>query len=267
MADTFGGRVFDRIPSAYDPRNYPLASLLAVYKSAEDKILEAQLEDLNARVTALEHGQPAPAPVPVPPTPVPPVPAVTSRLWPHPAVTLDQQNTGRCVGHGWAAWFEVTSSPEIVPPTVDLNPVALKMYSDAQRITGQPQDDQSGTTVAAGAKAARQDYAHNISAYHVAASVAEAQQAILKIGPVVVGTDWYSNMMDPDNANVIHASGSVVGGHCLLWIGYDPAKKGAENTLLNSWGSSWGQNGEVQISDADLRKLFSTGAEFYCPTI
>ena len=37
------------------------------------------------------------------------------------------------------------------------------------------------------------------------------------------------------------ASESVVGGHCVLMVGYDDSKSAA--LIRNSWGPDWGQGG------------------------
>lgn len=181
-------------------------------------------------------------------------------LWPI-GITLDQGPEGECVGHGWAHALAASPNPNAVVGSVILqNPVAELLYERAQFFDGSPPDEQSGASVGAGAKAAAEMGA--ITAYHWATTLTAVQQALL-LGPVVLGMNWYAGMMTPDAGGVIHPTGVLEGGHCILDRGYDPAT--GLHTLHQSWGQ-WGRNGDCYLHDADLALLLSQNGEAAIPT-
>ncbi|EFJ53006.1 hypothetical protein VOLCADRAFT_102625 [Volvox carteri f. nagariensis] len=62
--------------------------------------------------------------------------------------------------------------------------------------------------------------------------------------PVVAGFTCYENLYDDDvqSTGVIKTpKGDRIGGHCVLFVGYDDAKKRFK--FRNSWGASWGDAG------------------------
>jgi hypothetical protein len=235
-------RTFDRIPT-------PTHLRASHYVSKEDLILQGQIDALAARLTAVEH---ALNPTPVPPTPPAPVPAAWATH-----VDLDQEAEGECVGHGWAHFLAADPKPDArVGTQIKQNPTAEALYESAQRHDGSPPDEQSGASVGGGAKACVDIGA--IKAAHFSSKVADVVSA-LAVGPVVMGTDWHAGMMNPDGNGQIHATGSVVGGHCYLISAHDAATH--RFLIHNSWGSSWGHNGDAWISEADLTALLAAQGE------
>ena len=260
---TFQGRTFDCIPSPPDHRNWQLADLLAakVTRSPSERLQDAQIAALAKRVTALEAPVPPTPPIPpVPPTPPVPGGAVLFDV----PVDLDQGAEGECVGFGTT--HAILGSPngsKTVSQQILDNPTAETIYQNAQKIDGQTPDEQSGTSVLAGLKAAKA--LGLIVAYHQAASMAEVQQAFVTgVGGALWGTDWHQDMMNPDASGQIHVTGPVVGGHCYWTRGYDPATD--QYLIHNSWGTGWGRNGDALISSADLAKLLAASGEAWLVT-
>lgn len=77
------------------------------------------------------------------------------------------------------------------------------------------------------------------------------KQVLLTNKPVILGMMVYSSFEGkevektgivpiPDTKNE-----SILGGHCMLIVGYDDKKKLVK--VLNSWGSDWGDNGYCYI--------------------
>lgn len=258
-------RTFDWKPlTVRDPRDWTVHELLSStpHESQYDKLLDARITSLAARVAVLE-GKTPPAPVPVPPSPTP-VPSGAVH-WTIP-ICLDQEAEGECVGHGWAHAIAGNPKPLSIGNVTKQNPLAEHLYERAQHFDGSPPDEQSGASVDGGAKAAIES--GDIAAYHSAgSSITAVAQAVVKFGPVVLGIPWLQSMFDPDpatNVLLVDENSGVAGGHCLVANGYDPATD--LFTLHNSWGASWAVNGEAQIHAASLGWLLAQQGEAVLPT-
>ena len=172
-----------------------------------------------------------------------------SRYWNANGAWLDQQDRPHCVGYAWTHWLEdgpVTQRG--LTPTVDPD----TLYKEAQRADEWPGEDYDGTSIRGGVKAAQaRGY---IAAYHWAESVVDIVEALLEVGPVVMGTEWYAGMMDPDPAGILHATGKVLGGHAYVLNGVNTDAKIVR--VKNSWGRGWGSNGHALLTFDDLKRLF-----------
>lgn len=282
------GRTLDWVPR-FDPESklYSVRGLLAgaatATPSAYDKVQDARYKALLARVTKIEGEVVPPTPVPpspvppgppptptptppnpTPPPPPPPPPAPAAILWDCP-VNLDQQQTGMCVGYGWTDDIQSAPTSEKIVPGHggdDPSSTPAAIYFLAQQIGGQPKDDQAGTSVLDGAKAAKQ--LGFITAYHWALSLGDVVAAVEQLGPVVVGIPWTNDMFNPDAKGLIHATGAVAGGHCLIVRGVSADQKTLR--LRNSWGASWGVGGDALIAASDLEALLAQQGEAAVPT-
>lgn len=84
--------------------------------------------------------------------------------------------------------------------------------------------------------------------------------AAIRVGPVLLGIDWYTGMDDPDEKEaIVHATGSIRGGHEIVCNGADFATGMAR--LKNSWGRSYGRRGHAYLPFADLEKLIADGGD------
>lgn len=188
----------------------------------------------------------------------------TKVFW-RPGAILDQGREGACVGYGWTA--EALSSPVRADlrkirnsPPRDATVFARTVYTIARTLDPWPGENYEGTSVLAGAKVMQQ-YGL-IRTYRWAFGLQDTIDSILTIGPAVLGINWYDGMYYT-RGDRLEVSGRLVGGHCLLALGYDP-KQGIR--LQNSWGTGWGDNGLAWISEADLDKLLHEDGESCVPT-
>lgn len=178
----------------------------------------------------------------------------TSRYWYAQGWWGDQGSTPQCVGYSWAHWVEdgpVTHKG--VAPIA--NPTQL--YNEAQKVDEWEGEGYDGTSVRAGAKALQSK--GFITEYRWAWDVATLVDAVLTKGPVVVGTNWYANMLEPDEKGLISVGGPAVGGHAYLVNGVNTKKKLFR--IKNSWGQSWGRKGHAYISFDDMERLIKEYGE------
>ncbi len=183
-----------------------------------------------------------------------------SYTW-HCDQVLDQGPDGACVGFGVA--HELIARPAEVKGITD-SYAKTKIYWEAQKIDpwiggSYPGANPfyEGTSVLAGAKIAKK--LGWIDEYRWAFGVEELKLGVGYNGPAVVGIPWYIGMFYPDSNNYIHPTGSIAGGHCVLVNSINVKEN--RFTIHNSWGSSWGKNGEVYISFNDMDKLLRSNGE------
>lgn len=183
-----------------------------------------------------------------------------SFTWAPGPVVLDQGSEGACVGHGWA--HELAARPAKVQGVDSV--LAFELYRSAQRLDEWPGEQYEGTSVLAGAKAVQA--VGLIGEYRWCFSVDDLVTALGYHGPVVIGVDWYSGMMDTDPYGFIRPTGMIVGGHCVMLHRVrlersagviDPVRSFVEG--VNSWGPGWGDNGRFKLSLVDVAVLFPGG--------
>lgn len=190
------------------------------------------------------------------------------KLW------LDQGREGACVGFGIA--HELAA----IPVSVDITEADARwIYEEAKKIDVWPGEAYEGTSVLAGLKVAKTR--GWIDEYRWAFGLEDLIRSIGRKGPVILGLNWYTEMMRPDRNGFIHKKGIIEGGHCILGRGisvkyfmkgdkYSIAnvdKKKGYAVLHNSWGQSWGYNGLCKISLEDLEALLYEQGECAVPTI
>lgn len=185
---------------------------------------------------------------------------------------LDQGREGSCVGHAFAG--DVSARPVPLPATHEL---ALRLYHRARQLDDVPGEAYEGTSVLAGAKAARE--AGYLDEYRWAFTLRDAVQAIAYHGPVILGIDWYESFFHPDSTGVIRLSGEIAGGHAILAHGVslrfltnlrprtfsDVDQDRSYVLLRNSWGTDYGLEGDVRLPLTDLARLLTPEADVCVP--
>lgn len=176
---------------------------------------------------------------------------------------LDQGSEGACVG------FSITHELAARPSEVKVdNAFAMNVYYNAQQIDPWPggaypqaKPYYEGTDVLSGIKyVQKQGY---YKEYRWAFSLNDALLALGYNGPGVLGCNWREGMMEPDDKGFIHPTGNVVGGHAILVRAVNIKNKTV--TLANSWGKSWGKDGDCYLTWDDFEKVLKDDGEFCIP--
>ena len=125
---------------------------------------------------------------------------------------------------------------------------------DARR-PGGPGD--TGVTMRSAAKV-MQELGY-ITNYWWLQSLDEILAYLTNVGPVWMGTAWYSGMSNMDAEGFIRPEGESRGGHAYL---LDQIVWRSEYVwMLNSWGRRWGIRGRAKIRFRDLETLRSRRGE------
>lgn len=191
-----------------------------------------------------------------------------SVLWDRRVPIFDQGTLGSCTGNAAAGWIATADAlhPGLAAVAghgpVD-EQLAVWLYEQATRIDpfdGTYEPDDTGSDGLSVTKVLVQlgvvdRYEHAFSA--------DAALAALMLGPVLVGTNWYQGMFDPDARGVVTPSGSVAGGHEYLLVGYDADAELV--TFANSWGAGWGAGGYGRMTVPTLRRLLAEDGDATIP--
>lgn len=200
-------------------------------------------------------------------------------------VVLDQGREGACVGFGYT--HDLAARPQVVKGISDR--YAFGLYYDVQRADDWPggaypgaTPRYDGTSVLTGAKVVTEKGFY--SGYDWALNAQEVAQGIGYTGPSILGLDWYDGMFAPDADGFLRPTGNLAGGHCIcavaVRIAYKPSflkwifrnrtwddvdMDRSYIVVHNSWGPSWGAQGNAKISLTDLDKLLKDGGEACFP--
>jgi hypothetical protein len=191
-------------------------------------------------------------------------------------VYLDQTTTSACTGNSRA--YDLAGSPRpLKQPNGKLidEPFAQQLYNLAKKYDEWTGEDYEGSSVLGALKAAKS--MGYIGEYRWAFNIDDMCQALATLGPVVVGTDWYNSMFDPQPNGVLEvdADSGVAGGHAYYFRAiyvsdsYKTRLVGKGNNrhgipllaVRNSWGRSWGHNGEAYIWADDYERVLMDGGE------
>jgi hypothetical protein len=191
---------------------------------------------------------------------------ITDHVWPVGPV-LDQGKEGECVGCGVvdaANVLELVAGQRAGLGIAD----AASVYHRAQQIDDIPGENYTGTSVLAGMQAAVE--AGYFGGYLWAFGTRDIAQAVLQVGPVIIGIPWCSGMYDTGPGGLVQVAGDVVGGHCLAVVGIrlkgPQGQPGPYFTWMNSWGPTYGDHGLGYIHHKDLAGLLRGTGEAAVPT-
>lgn len=191
---------------------------------------------------------------------------------------LSVRAASACVGMAWAAAVNVLRARLIDvpggPPPLDVD-AARRLYDVAQGLDHVAGKDYPGTSVNAGAKAARE--LGYIGAYYWGLrGTRDVAQALLQLhAPVVLGVPWTSGLEDPDRHGVIRPTGTAAGGHALVAIGIRRQLRPARAAVLpgpffvlqQSRGEEEGDAGLVYLHHADLGRMLAGVGEAAVPIV
>lgn len=171
----------------------------------------------------------------------------------------DQGSTTQCVAYSWIHLLE--DGPVIQDGISGTRPKPIiqpeKLYHESQLRDPWAGENYPGTTVRAAAKVLKD--LGLIKEYRWAQNVNDVVNALLTVGPVVVGTKWYSDMNVPKENGLMKVSGTNMGGHAYVLNGVNLESRMIR--IKNSWGKAWGKGGFAFISMEDFDKLLNEGGE------
>lgn len=188
-----------------------------------------------------------------------PHPAPKSVTWKRHVKPFDQGDLGSCTGNAMAG---ALSTAPFTHRFTERRAVTLYEQATAlDDVPGQYPPDDTGSSGLAVAKAAQSDGL--IATYLHCFSLADVISA-LQDGPCIAGTNWYTGMDTPYADGIVHATGTVRGGHEYELVGVD---LDSEYFLAcNSWGTSWGPlGGYFKIPFADFTRLLAEQGDVTVP--
>lgn len=177
----------------------------------------------------------------------------TERSWRDTQWNGNQGSTPHCVGFAWTHLLSASPTSQFVDPD--------GLYELAKFLDEWVGEKYEGTSVRAGAKVLQ--HLGFFKEYHWAKNLDDVVKQVLEVGPVVCGTNWYSGMMIPDKAKMIHPTGVVEGGHAYVITGVNQPKELFR--IKQSWGLEWGQKGHCWITFTEFARLMSEQGEVCCP--
>jgi hypothetical protein len=189
-----------------------------------------------------------------------PMPTITMRYWNDSAIWLDQGATSQCTAYSLLHYMADG------PVTHRANPLAMprtvyEVIQAIDRSEGRDYGEDGGATMLAQSKAALSLGWYG--EYRWGYTLDELIRALLLVGPVLLGTNWYDGQMNTDLAGRVHVTGRIVGGHAYVVNGVNTIRETVR--IKNSWSRQWGANGHATMSFADLNRLIAEDGEVVLP--
>ncbi len=175
---------------------------------------------------------------------------IGSKKWDFWGEPLDQGSTPHCVGFSMANF-----GINLPVHTPYLDDDGHKFYYKCKIVDEEP-NEENGSYIRSAAKVLKSEGI--ISTYAFAFDIYAIKWWILNKSPMIVGTIWTEEMLNPKADNTISTSGGILGGHAYLlneWRDDDYIG------IQNSWGSAWGVNGKAYIKASDFEKIFKYDGE------
>jgi len=156
-------------------------------------------------------------------------------------------------------------APERVPGLLSKDD-ALALYDRAQELDHLSGKAYAGTSVLAGMKAGVE--AGLWSQYLWAFGTRDIAQALLQVGPVVVGIPWDTALEEPDQHGIVRPGGTPAGGHALALVEFRMTVAGRPGPWFGaqqSRGPLEGRGGIVYLHHKDLARLLAGVGEAAIP--
>lgn len=171
------------------------------------------------------------------------------RVWPAWRLYLDQQATPECVGYSAAHLLDCAPHRQYLDPS--------GIYELAKHYDEWQGESYDGTSCRAAMKVLK--LLGFFREYRRARSAETVARHVLELGPVQVGTDWYSGMTHTDERFVMHPTGELLGGHAYLIRGYN--RRTRLFRCKGSYGRDFGDQGDTYLRHQDLDRLLRAGGE------
>ena len=170
---------------------------------------------------------------------------------------LDQGENGTCVSAGILGACDSDDANHVLSKFADSDIIPFFLT-----IAGHGPLPDGGAQVRDGLKAAKT--ANYIDAYASLTTVAELEDWLDSHGPVVVGSVWDDQMMNPAGDVVIPGSdiATCPDGHCYRMQGFDAGYR----KFANSWGTGWADKGCFRMAKSDWQLLWANGGEVWAIT-
>jgi hypothetical protein len=164
---------------------------------------------------------------------------VTTRKlpWKRSPILEDQSETSECCRY--ALVHRMQAAPYMRRGMLIESVGGYRWMQEHDEIPGEGYD---GTTVRAAMEYAKMR--GWISAYYWAWKLIEANAYLLRLGPLQVGTDWFTGMDEPNRRGIVSVSGAYRGGHSYVvrWHYTTPNRWSRDTGFYlcdNSWGMGW----------------------------
>lgn len=180
----------------------------------------------------------------------------TQRYWDDRAWWGDQGATNACTAYSLVAFMADGPVTHRARPIME----PAELYRRIQTIDvneGRDFGPDGGATMLAQQKAAKA--LGWIGEYRWGTTLEELVQTVLDVSPVLIGVNWYSDMLTPDRRGWIRVAGPLVGGHAIVVNGVNT--KSATLRLKNSWSQLWGKRGHCYLSFDDMDRLIREDGE------
>lgn len=204
-----------------------------------------------------------------------------NRNWACNAPILDQGDVGSCEGNTAVEWLNsvvnltqrkqynhAAGKKGLLSTRFLVESNAVDLYSratglDNDDIPGKYLPDDTGTSAVGIAKAMQQVGA--IGSYTWTFGWDHFLSAI-DMGPVMLGTNWYDGMFDPDSRGYVQPAATdqdPVGGHAYLGRRIDYSL--GRVLCRNHWTAEWGIKGEFWLTFATLKRLLAEQGDVLVP--
>jgi hypothetical protein len=186
--------------------------------------------------------------------------------WALNAPILDQKELGSCTGNALAQCLNTVKFRSSRPGSG--NPYlteynAIQIYSLGTQLDEDPENYPPVDTGCDGLSACKAGVRFGYLKGYTHAFGFDHFRDALRLSPVIVGTNWYSEMMAPNTAGLLKVKGYSVGGHEYLCVGDSPSRELLK--FANSWGGGWGKKGFFYLSYKDFTRLLDEEGDVTIP--
>lgn len=251
--DNLGPHLLKRIPSPHDPDDYKVRHWLSEdpldvalrHVLSSWVVTKSQKELDKALVKSIHALQNFPPIVPTPP------PGQVLSWWDDDDPTLDQGDTGHCVGFTGADWENALPVDDHRP-----NQRGHDLYYLCKDVEGE-HGQENGAYVRSLMKVLVG--AGQLKTYAACETMDDVVGFVTTQGPLCWGMGWTDSMFYPNSEGIVRPSGPDVGGHAIIEVAYHVDEDLHE--FMNHWGPEWGVNGHFFMRGVDVANRLTADGE------